>query len=147
MGQERGHAQLKGFVELHCQVTVFEAICQNGKCELGWAASAIVPFKSAGAVIHRVEPHRRLVIGALAEFERNLVKERTRAGLEAVQARDRKGGWPKRLNAQQRSLAIDLFRQKNHSIHEICSTLGITKPTLYAYVKEAGIIGGPMLRK
>jgi len=35
------------------------------------------------------------------------------------------------------TLAVDLFRQKKHSIHEICSTLGITKPTLYPYVREA----------
>ena len=73
----------------------------------------------------------------IAEFERNLIKERTRAGLEAARARGRKGGGPKRLNSQQRSLAVDLFRQKKHSIHEICITLGITKPTVYAYVQEA----------
>jgi DNA invertase Pin-like site-specific DNA recombinase len=78
------------------------------------------------------------IFGALAEFERNLIKERTNAGLKAARARGRKGGRPKRLNLQQRSLAVDLFRQKKHSIHEICSTLGITKPTLYAYVREAG---------
>jgi DNA invertase Pin-like site-specific DNA recombinase len=78
------------------------------------------------------------IFGALAEFERNLIKERTHAGLQAARARGRQGGRPKRLSAQQRALAVDLFRQKKHSIGEICSTLGITKPTLYAYVREAG---------
>jgi DNA invertase Pin-like site-specific DNA recombinase len=58
--------------------------------------------------------------------------------LKAARARGRKGGRPKRLSPQQRALAVDLFRQKKHSISEICSTLGITKPTLYAYVREAG---------
>ncbi len=77
------------------------------------------------------------IFGALAEFERNPIKERTRAGLQAARARGRSGGRPKRLNPQQRSLAVDLFRQEKHSIGEICSTLGITKPTLYAYVREA----------
>jgi DNA invertase Pin-like site-specific DNA recombinase len=78
------------------------------------------------------------IFGALAEFERNLIKERTQAGLQAARARGRKGGRPKRLSPQQRALAVELFRQKKHSIGEICSTLGITKPTLYAYVREAG---------
>ena len=73
----------------------------------------------------------------LAEFERDLIKERTRAGLHAARARGRQGGRPKRLNAQQRSFAVDLFRQKKHSIHEICMMLGITKPMLYAYVRGA----------
>jgi DNA invertase Pin-like site-specific DNA recombinase len=78
------------------------------------------------------------IFGALAEFERNLIKERTTAGLKAARARGRRGGRPKRLNAQQRALAVDLFRENKHPIGEICSTLGITKPTLYAYVREAG---------
>jgi DNA invertase Pin-like site-specific DNA recombinase len=77
------------------------------------------------------------IFDALAEFERNLIKERTQAGLKAARARGRKGGRPKWLNMQQRALAVDLFRQKKHSIGEICSSLGITKPTLYAYVREA----------
>ena len=78
------------------------------------------------------------IFAALAEFERNLIKERTQAGLQAARARGRQGGRPKRLSPQQRALAVDLFRQKKHSIGEICSMLGITKPTLYAYVREAG---------
>jgi len=49
----------------------------------------------------------------------------------------RKGGRPKRLSSQQGSLAVDLYRQKKHSIGEICSRLGITKPTLCAYMREA----------
>ncbi len=56
------------------------------------------------------------IFGALADFERNLIKERTRAGLQAARARGRNGGRPKWLNPQQRSLAVDLFRQKKHSI-------------------------------
>jgi DNA invertase Pin-like site-specific DNA recombinase len=79
------------------------------------------------------------IFGALAEFERNLIRERTKAGLRAARARGRRGGRPKRLSAQQRALAVDLFQQKKHSVGEICSTLGITKPTLYAYVREVGV--------
>ncbi len=99
-----------------------------------------IGFQSLQEAINTTTPGGKLVFhifGALAEFERNLIRERTRAGLEAARARGRKGGRPKRLNSQQRSLAVDLFRQKKHTIHEICTTLGITKPTLYAYVREA----------
>jgi DNA invertase Pin-like site-specific DNA recombinase len=74
------------------------------------------------------------IFGALAEFERNLIRERTKAGLDA--ARGRKGGRPKRLSAQQRALVVDLYQQRKHSVEEICRTLGISKPTLYVYVRE-----------
>ncbi|MBV8345973.1 MAG: helix-turn-helix domain-containing protein [Singulisphaera sp.] len=58
-------------------------------------------------------------------------------GLEAARARGRKGGRPKRLNAQQRALALELYTQRKHTVEEICRTLGISKPTLYAYVRGA----------
>jgi DNA invertase Pin-like site-specific DNA recombinase len=79
------------------------------------------------------------MFGALAEFERNLIRERTKAGLDAARTRGRKGGRPKKLSTHQRALAIDLYNQKKYGIDEICRTLGISKPTLYAYLKaEAG---------
>jgi DNA invertase Pin-like site-specific DNA recombinase len=76
------------------------------------------------------------IFGALAEFERNLIRDRTKAGLEAARARGRKGGRPKRLNTKQRALAVDLYHQRKHTVEEICRTVGISKPTLYAYVGE-----------
>jgi len=82
------------------------------------------------------------IFGALAEFERNLIRERTRAGLDAARARGRKGGRRKKLGDKQRALAVDLYRQKKHTIEEICRTVGISKPTLYAYVREEGEKGG-----
>jgi DNA invertase Pin-like site-specific DNA recombinase len=97
-----------------------------------------VGFHSLQESIDTTSPGGKLVFhifGALAEFERNLIRERTRAGLEAARARGRKGGRPKRLNAQQRALAVDLYQQRKHSVEEICRTLGISKPTLYAYVR------------
>src|SRR3954464_15878238 len=78
------------------------------------------------------------IFGALAEFERNLIRERTRAGLEAARARGRKGGRRKKLDERKRRLAVDLYHQKKHTIDEICRTVGISKPTLYAYVREQG---------
>ena len=76
------------------------------------------------------------VFGAMAEFERNLIKERTQAGLSAARARGRVGGRPKRLNEDKRKLAVRLYNEKQHSIDAICEMMGITKPTLYKYVRE-----------
>lgn len=98
-----------------------------------------IGFRSLQEAIDTTSPGGKLVFhifGALAEFERNLIRERTKAGLEAARARGRKGGRPKTLNAQQRALAIDLYEQRKHPVEEICRTLGISKPTLYAYVRE-----------
>ena len=82
-----------------------------------------IGFQSLQEHIDTTSPGGKLVFhifGALAEFERNLIQERTKAGLEAARARGRKGGRPKRLNAQQRALAIDLYAQRKHTIEEIC---------------------------
>ena len=78
------------------------------------------------------------MFGALAEFERNLVRERTQAGLNAARARGRKGGRPKVLEPAKRQLAVKLYNEKQHTIREICRMMGISKPTLYNYLAEAG---------
>lgn len=76
------------------------------------------------------------IFGALAEFERNLIRERTHAGLKAARARGRKGGRPKKLSSDKEQLAIQLYQNKNHSIMQICNLIGISKPTLYKYIKS-----------
>lgn len=73
--------------------------------------------------------------GALAEFERNLIRERTQAGLQAARARGRNGGRPKSLNSDKMALAIKLYDEKKHSVGQICKMMEISKPTLYKYVK------------
>ena len=77
------------------------------------------------------------LFGALAEFERNLIQERTQAGLAAARARGRVGGRPEALDAEQRELAVQLYLDKKTSVKNICQTMGISKPTLYRYVREA----------
>jgi DNA invertase Pin-like site-specific DNA recombinase len=74
------------------------------------------------------------IFGALAEFERNLIKERTQAGLTAARARGRKGGRPHALTDRQISIAQSLYADKKTSIQEICRTLKISKATFYRYV-------------
>lgn len=77
------------------------------------------------------------LFGALAEFERNLIQERTQAGLQAARARGRKGGRPPALDQDKRDLAVRLYRERSLPIAKICAMLEISKPTLYAYVKAA----------
>ncbi|WP_163576433.1 recombinase family protein [Halomonas faecis] len=83
------------------------------------------------------------IFGALAEFERNLIRERTQAGLLAARARGRKGGRPKALDADKRALAVQLYHERNtdgttkRTVKDICSLLGISRSTFYSYLEEA----------
>src|SRR6266566_543402 len=78
------------------------------------------------------------IFGALAEFERDIIRERTNAGLQAARARGRLGGRPKAktLNTPKKvALAQSLYDAKNISKDEICKTLNISRATLYRYIK------------
>jgi DNA invertase Pin-like site-specific DNA recombinase len=84
------------------------------------------------------------IFGALAEFERNLIRERTTAGLTAARARGRKGGRPKALTDRQISIALSLYADKKTSIPEICRTLKISRATLYRALKTGeSLVRGP----
>lgn len=76
------------------------------------------------------------IFGALSEFERNLIVERTNAGLSAARARGIKGGRKHKLDAAKQKTAQSMYDSKKHSIKEICQTLDITKPTLYKYIQR-----------
>ena len=75
------------------------------------------------------------MFGALAEFERNLIRERTNAGLQAARSRGKVGGRPKALDSNKRELAVTLYDDKKHTIKEICTMMNISKPTLYKYIE------------
>ena len=82
------------------------------------------------------------IFAALAEFERDIISERTKAGLAAARARGRKGGRPKGLSkkAQDKArLAASLYDEQELSISEICDHLYISKPTLYRYLRSRGV--------
>jgi DNA invertase Pin-like site-specific DNA recombinase len=76
------------------------------------------------------------IFWALAEFERNLIRERTMAGLQAARARGRRGGRPS-LDSRSSKVAMAkrLYADKDTSVEEICRTLGISRATLFRYVK------------
>ena len=79
------------------------------------------------------------IFGALAEFERNLIRERTMAGLSAARARGRQGGRP-RLDASEGKVAAakKLYRDEANSISDICTLLHISRATLYRWVHMGG---------
>src|SRR5215217_4252368 len=76
------------------------------------------------------------VFGALAEFERDLIRERTQAGLRAARARGRVGGRPKALDDPKKlAMAKQLYADPANSIDDICRTLGISRARFYRYVR------------
>lgn len=79
------------------------------------------------------------VFGALAEFERELIRERTQAGLRAARARGRNGGRPKKMDARKINMARVLMENRNARIGDICDTLHVSRATLYRHLeKHAG---------
>jgi DNA invertase Pin-like site-specific DNA recombinase len=73
------------------------------------------------------------VFGALAEFERELIRERTKAGLKAARDRGSKNGRPKKLSRQQISIAKKLMDDKETNVMEITKTMKVSRSTLYRY--------------
>jgi DNA invertase Pin-like site-specific DNA recombinase len=76
------------------------------------------------------------VFGALAEFEQDLIRERTHAGLQAARARGRLFGRPKLLSPQQIKQLQSLAKDEQNTVTEICQTLGISRATYYRYVRK-----------
>jgi len=91
-------------------------------------------LKGTGLQIIRLIFH---VFGALAEFERDLIRERTQAGLAAARARGRRGGRPRTpsLNdARKVAIAQSLYDDRRNMVADICKTLHISRSTLYRYI-------------
>jgi DNA invertase Pin-like site-specific DNA recombinase len=82
------------------------------------------------------------IFAALAEFERDVIRERTHAGLTAARARGRNGGRPKGLTQQAEATAMaveTLYREGKLTTRQIASRLSISKSTLYAYLRHRGV--------
>lgn len=97
-------------------------------------------LKSLNDSIDTTTPQGKLtfhLFAALAEFEREIIKERTKAGLESARARGRIGGRPRGLSKEARNKAIiasTLYSQGQMTVSEICKHLGVAKSTFYKYV-------------
>ena len=75
------------------------------------------------------------IFGALAEFERNLIRERTMAGLASARARGRLGGRSNKLDNGKIVTLKKLYDSREHTVVEICRLMGISKPTFYRYLR------------
>lgn len=94
-----------------------------------------VKLRSVKESIDTSGPTGKLVFhmfAALAEFERELIRERTLAGLEAARARGRRGGRPPALDAKQRRAALAMMKNRDMSVADISRQLGVSRTTLYS---------------
>jgi len=101
-----------------------------------------IGFKSLQDNIDTTTAQGRLIFNifaCLAEFERDLISERTKAGLQATRSRGKMGGRPKGLSNQAKLTAMaceTLYKERKLSINEICKQLNISKGTFYSYLKS-----------
>jgi DNA invertase Pin-like site-specific DNA recombinase len=96
-----------------------------------------------GEAVDTTTASGKLVFGifaALAEFERDLVAERTRAGLAAARARGRRGGRPYKMTATKLRLIQAAIAKPETRIGDLCRELGITRQTLYRHVGPDGVL-------
>ncbi len=78
------------------------------------------------------------VFGAVAEFERDIIRERTMAGLEAARARWRKGGRKPVVDEKKLALASAMLKNKEIPVREVCEAVGVSRSTLYRHLKPDG---------
>ena len=99
-----------------------------------------IGFKSLKESIDTTTTGGKLVFhifAALAEFERDIIRERTKAGLAAARARGRNGGRKPKMDDKKVAMALDLLDKEKHSVQEVCKVFKISKATLYRYLEKA----------
>jgi DNA invertase Pin-like site-specific DNA recombinase len=75
------------------------------------------------------------LLAAIAEFEADLISERTRDGLAAARARGRTGGRKRSLTARQAAVIRDMYESRKHTVNEIAETFGVSHMTVYRYLR------------
>ncbi len=98
-----------------------------------------IGFRPLTETIDTTTPAGRLqfhIFGALAEFEREIIRERTRAGLAAARARGRLGGRPSSISPEKLA-AAEAMRARHHPMREIAAALGVSRATLYRHLAES----------
>ena len=99
-----------------------------------------VGFRSLKEALDTTTSGARLIFhifGALAEFEREIIRERMMAGLESAKARGRHGGRPRALDENKAKLAHRLKDEAEYSVEGLCEMLGVGRSTVYRYLGEA----------
>ena len=100
-----------------------------------------VEFRSLSESIDTSTANGRLffsLMGALAEFERDLIRERTNAGLAAARARGRVGGRPPVMTAEKAKVARQMYDSKEYTVQAIATTLGVSRKTVYRHLAPTG---------
>lgn len=98
-----------------------------------------IGFKSVNESLDTTTHGGKLVFhifGALAEFERSLIQERTRSGLAAARARGRLGGRPKKVSKQKLAMAKKMLEDRDQSVTNVAEVLGVSRATLYRHLKS-----------
>ena len=111
--------------------------------DLGNQDIGLKVLAGAGAQIDTTTANGRLIFGifaALAEFESELIKERTKAGLAAARARGRMGGRPRKMTTETLKMAMAAMADPKSNASNAAKTLGITTTTLYDYVNGDGSV-------
>ncbi|KFC70186.1 Resolvase-like protein [Devosia sp. LC5] len=114
--------------------------------ELAARGIGVKVLTGQGAMLDTTTPHGQLMFNffaMLSEYERDLIVERTRAGIEAARARGRKGGRPQKMTADKIRSAQALIAIPNTSVIEVAKTLGISTPSLYTYLNGDGSLKEP----
>jgi DNA invertase Pin-like site-specific DNA recombinase len=100
-----------------------------------------VGFRSLQEAIDTTTPGGKLVFhvfAALAEFERDLIRERTSAGLAAARARGRHGGRPPVMTGQKLQVAEEMYRSGQYTVTAIAMTLGVSRASIYRHLDTTG---------
>jgi DNA invertase Pin-like site-specific DNA recombinase len=111
--------------------------------ELAERGAGLKVLTGQGAAIDTTTPAGKLAFGifaAIAEFERELIVERTKAGLAAARARGRRGGRPYKMTPAKLRLAMAAMADVETNVGELCRELGVTRQTLYRHVDPAGAL-------
>lgn len=82
------------------------------------------------------------VFGALAEFERELIRERTQAGLAAARARGRHGGRPRVMSADKVATAREMYQSKKYTVEAIAKVLDVSRASIYRHLADAPPVAG-----
>ena len=100
-----------------------------------------IGFRSLQEAIDTTTPGGKLVFhvfAALAEFERDLIRERTTAGLAAARARGRRGGRPSVMTAHKAQVAQEMYHSGQYTVATIAKTLGVSRASIYRHLVSPG---------